>query len=133
MSTERAVRVLPADVFDYLELSALVEDGIGHATFSNRLPGTPRDYGTVTPGTFRPCCIHGHGGQTKSAGLTDVEKREIVAALTDAGIGFAANDDAVIAILAQRGVTLDTTPGFYLQRVTWDEYVAELNIVRGDA
>lgn len=108
-------KTLPADVYDYLELSALAEGGIGAGTFSRT-----KDDGT------RTCnCIHGHSF-VEYAGLAPGESGEVISALYGADITYAANDEAVERI--NKGLAA----AFDWDLVPWDLYVKELNIVRGD-
>lgn len=106
--------VLPADVYDTLELSALAEGGIGYGRFSTATVG----------GAEQPCCIIGH------AKACDYESQRtewgtIWQALLRAEIGVSFNDrlisDAIGSVAANQGV-----------RLSWDAYVKLGNIVRGD-
>lgn len=99
-------RVLPADVYDTLELSALAYDGIGAGRFC-------RDN--------TPCCVFGHAYRAVAVGL-DV----ITDALRSAGIGINNNDEAVERINKRKNKPFDT-------RVSFAEWCAELGVVRGDA
>lgn len=116
-------RTLPPDVFDYLELSAYVEKGIGGRNFS-RLERQEDWLNAIAP-----CCIWGHAGCTDAAELQHEERNAVQEALLAAGITFEVNDDAVSAINTRKGRPQIER----FARVSWEEYTAELNIVRGEA
>lgn len=111
-------RFLPADVYDFLELSALAEDGISAGKF-----------GRITTSGERCGCVHGHAGHHwgPDYDATAAETIEISNALNAAGIDYAANDAAVRAINYRKGPTQPINAP-----VTWDEFVAELGIVRAE-
>jgi hypothetical protein len=95
-------RVLPADVYDALELSALAFGGIGAGSWGEE---------------DEPCCIVGHA---VTVGIPGVEYWT-----SDAlEIGERANDAAVERINSRLGLPSRT-------RVLWADYCAELNVVRG--
>lgn len=103
--------VLPADVYDTLEFSALVHGGVGGGDW---FTGVTMEY---------PWCIHGHAAWVTEGGY----KTSLSPQLRYAGLGVDANDDAVRAINSRLGRRN------LFARVTWEEYCAALNIVRGDA
>ena len=74
-------RVLPADVYDTLEFSALVYGGIGRDLYW--------DYNDT------PCCIHGHAMMAAGSASWINSLNPIVIALRDAGIHEKLNDRAV--------------------------------------
>lgn len=115
--TTAGKRVLPADVYDFLELSALAEGGISAGKFT-RFDG--RDLAHCG-------CIHGHAGQALADDLElpCAEADEAREALLAAGIDFPENDEAVRAINCRKGIPFADDP------VTWREFVTELNVVRG--
>jgi hypothetical protein len=106
--TDEPVRVLDKDVYDTLEFSALVYGGIGARAWLDR-----KD---------TPFCIGGHADLASDAFRDDY--LTISAAL---GNGFIdANNAAVHAINRRKGrKDIDA-------RAPWEEYCAELNIVRGE-
>lgn len=106
-----AVRVLPADVFDALELSAEAFGGIG--------AGFMYHHGD----RFRPCCIHGLAEFAEAN-----EGYRLNDALFGAGIGGNDNDAAVYAINARKDPN-----GYNDTPVTFAEWASELNVVRGAA
>jgi hypothetical protein len=97
------VRVIPADVYDYLELSAEAAGGVGGWAFRD-------DQGV-------PVCIWGHAG--------DANASEVVDALSGTGISFVTNDDAVAEINAKIGVERHSA------RVPFALWAEELGVVRG--
>jgi hypothetical protein len=104
-------RVLPADVYDALELSALVYGGIGAGWYYWPPMG-------VSPGEEIPHCIFGH------ADACDGEV--IQPALMKVGIDTVVNDDAVHAV-QKRKPSMDTP------RITFKQWCKELGVVRGAA
>lgn len=106
-----ATRVLPADVYDTLELAAEAFGGVG-ANFM------------FHGGDFhRPCCAHG---------LAAFAQGGIIGPMTytlfDFGISGEANDIAVYAINARKD------PGGYNDTpVSFAAWCAELGVVRGDS
>lgn len=96
-------RVLPPDVFDALELSALVFGGIGRGQCYNY------------DGDNAPWCVHGHG---KSCGMND-EGGVWVPMLDRLGITPHRNDAA-----------LSDVPDD--ERVTFRQWCKRLNVVRAD-
>lgn len=105
--TTKPVRVLPADVYDTLEFSALVYGGIGGGWTTDR-DGTP-------------FCAIGHADHVVPSVCED---GPVVVALFGADVDGRMNDWAVAAINARRGRPL-------LGRVTFEEWAKELGIVRG--
>lgn len=97
------LRILPADVYDALELSALVYGGIGAGRF--------REANGV------PYCVLGHASDL------DVD---VHGALRDSGIGVATNDDAVYAINVRRGT------GYQDARVSFEDWRTEIGVTRGE-
>lgn len=100
-------RVLPADVYDALELSATAFGGIG------------ADHWFIDE---KPCCARGHamfvmpeGGQLTTC----------IQVLTGVGISADVNDDAVWTINERRGRSRNS-------RVPFAEWCKELNVVRGE-
>jgi hypothetical protein len=107
MSAATAKRVLPADVYDALELAALAFDGIG--------AGFMYHYNN----TDMPCCVHG----LAQFACDDMTMNN---ALFIAGIEGKDNDAAVAAINERKN------PGGYTDtNVTFEEWCAELGVVRG--
>jgi hypothetical protein len=105
--------VLPADVYDTLEFSALVFGGIG----ADRC----WDYSASGPDAddIVPVCIRGHAVCADDA-------EDIGSALDRIGIYFKENDEIVRSVNRR----LSREPN---DRVPFDEYVREGNIVRGGA
>lgn len=107
------MRVLPADVYDTLELSAHVFKGIGAPEVGEY------DGGTI----ICPICIYGH-----AAFVTDafgILRDPIARALDEVGIdGSSDSDEAVYRINARK-----RRPS--TSRVTFPEWCAELGVVRG--
>jgi hypothetical protein len=118
MTTTQQKRVLPADAYDFLELSALAYGGIGAEAWADKGFSRP----DVNQGIAAQCCLFGHA----SAGGDDPYTNEVTDALEAVGILLHENDVAVHAINARKHAGDN-------DRVSWDEYRAELNIVRGDA
>lgn len=104
-------RVLPADVYDTLELSALVYGGIGGAEMFER------DDSTV------PICLMGHAGAAQNTCWA--YDSPMWQAIHKAGVGVTANDYAVRTINTRRG-----RPPY--ARVPFKAWTKELRIVRGD-
>jgi hypothetical protein len=106
-------RVLPADVYDTLELSALAYGGIGGGRFHDKRGA--------------PYCVRGHAAAAASSSDKDWYPRggPVNEALTDAGLGLAPNDRAVHSLNARRdGAWLN-------RRVRFEDWCKELNVVRG--
>jgi hypothetical protein len=110
-------RVLPADVYDTLEFSALVFHGIGQPNVFT----DARNFGTG--GCGEPVCILGH-----AAFATDTNSgfhNRIGYALHAAGVAGRISDETVRRINARKKVS-------QYARVSWEEFTRELNIVRGN-
>ncbi len=106
-------RVLPAVVYDTLELSALAWDGIGQPNVWN----TPGDHDNG------PCCIAGHAAYATShdtAWLSPISD-----ALLRAGIGGISDSDPAVRAVNKR---LGRNPE---SRVTFAQWTNELGVVRG--
>ena len=100
-------RVLPADVYDALEFSALVEGGIGAGRYF------------VNGGKMVPYCIYGHAYELdRECGST------VLAALANAGVSVSVNDRAVHAINKRR-----RQPRY--ARVSFADWCAEMGVERG--
>jgi len=110
MTATAKPRVLPADVYDTLELSALAFGGIGRGSYFDE------DENSEPPVT--PCCIHGHG---MVAGRLNPprpwEESQVNDALWTADIGVNTNDS-----IFQPDET----------RISFEEWCKRLNVVRGD-
>lgn len=113
MKQQQPVRVLPADVYDALELSAIANGGIGRGDWA-----TPQeDFSTAAPH-----CLFGHAEY--AAGEPFMSGRgQIVDALKAAGLNIGIND----AVLYEHFGKSDRR-----SKVSWDEYVKIFNIVRGE-
>lgn len=112
MKQTQPERVLPADVFDTLELTALAFDGVGRVA----------DFDYYTGADPAPCCIHGMAYEAEPEGGAV----EIRRALYAAGIDRSTNDQAVADINFRKGQNVN-------QRVDFlTEYVPHLNITRGE-
>ncbi len=74
----RTPRMLPADVYDTLEMSAMAYEGIGRSV-----------YWTGLGNAKRPCCVYGHAGWAEPRGST------IIFALSQAGITLMGSDRAM--------------------------------------
>lgn len=101
--------VLPADVYDTLELSALAYGGVGGGWHFDSREQPPT-----------PLCAYGHAAFADALPRNDVTR-----ALGDAGIGPFGNDDAVARINERRGK-------FCYARVSFEEWCQALNVVRGE-
>lgn len=111
INTEKPVRVLPADVYDTLELSALVWGGIGADAYHD-------DRGC-------PLCVYGHAYSAVGPGETSTPASVLSAFTNSRPISTGNNDHAVHAINRRKGTHLRA-------RVTFEEWCAELNVIRGD-
>lgn len=100
------VRTLPADVYDFLELSALVYGGIGAGKFTS-------DDGV-------PHCVFGHLHAEGCGSDYD----ELYDGLSQAGIHISENDTAVRRANRRRGIQRD-------KRVPFSVWATELGVVRG--
>lgn len=119
MSTQR---VLPAKVYDALQLSALMHGGIGAF---KRVAGEPPmclDFSGPSREESVPVCYLGHLWHDGLAGFGDP---------TAHGIGIVENDAAVSRIMRRRGIELRTPDDGERNRVTFEDWCAELNVVRG--
>lgn len=106
MKRKSVKRVLPADVYDALELSALAFGGIGGGRYYKQ--GTP----------VSPYCAVGH------ASFLDTDcSREAWSAWKTGGITERVNDEAVRAINTRLGKPAHS-------RVTFKEWCKELNVTR---
>jgi hypothetical protein len=103
-------RILPADVYDTLELSALAYGGIGAGHYF--------DYGDLTR-PKAPRCAFGHAylATTTSGRAFDWAENQLTDALTMADISPQDNDAAVGAA----------------ERIPFAEWCRRLNVVRGAA
>jgi hypothetical protein len=101
-------RVLPADVYDTLEFSALVYGGIGA--------------GWTVDSAGIPLCVIGHADQAVEDDWMD---GPVVCALWCVGMSGSVNDGAVGRINERKGAPENT-------RVTFAEWCEELGIVRGE-
>lgn len=120
----RTERVLAADLYDTLELVALVYGGIGGGAFFKG------DASMSDPGA-EPCCVHGLARLAPDVHAW-LDREEIREALFSAGIGYSVNDHAVRRINYRKGE--DETANVLtsrMPRVTFAEWCAELNVVRG--
>ena len=106
--SEAKVRVLPADVYDALELSAEAFGGIGREWYTDM-----RD----------PLCAYGHAAFACDADPFDGMVTEIGRAISAAGITSTANDEAVLAIAGRHSRPTD--------RVSFADWCNELGVVRG--
>lgn len=103
------MKMIQADVYDVIELSAHVYGGIGaHSNYD---------------GAGNPNCLAGHINGATAAGLSE-EVREAVEEPFIGGLTFL-NDQAVLNINARKGVQGGA-------RVSFEEYVAERGWVRGE-
>lgn len=102
-------KVLPADVFDTLEFSALVYGGIGG--------GSTREIDGVTP-----LCAYGHG-----YAATGPDDSTIFHALANAGLSASHNDTAVQRVNARRGEQ------YSYARISFENWCKELGVVRGES
>jgi hypothetical protein len=107
----KRTRTLPPDVYDALELSAEVYGGIGQPWLYDY--NTPADL----TGQHAPCCIYGHACHVGSV--------DIIGMLEKAGATGQGSDRAVRAI--NRRKRRDEHA-----RVSFADWCAELNVVRGD-
>lgn len=107
-------RVLPADVFDALELSVLAYKGVGQPAV--------QVYDENCKG-IGPCCIYGHAIWAEDTNV--IYAGEIATALSRAGISGLESDEAIASINRRRGRDPE-------RRVSWPAYTRELNIVRGN-
>lgn len=104
MTTEmKTQRVLPADVYDALELSALIFGGVGGNNMFAK--------------DGCPLCIHGHAAFLWNGDVGD--------ALYATGITTFENDGAVQNVNRSEG-----RPPY--DRISFEEWCAALNVIRGD-
>lgn len=115
-------RVLPAAVFDALALSAAMYGGIGAAQWVEqhdhwRLGWDQRD-------EYTPRCYTGH---LFCAGFEEAREPALPdhAGTRAFGISFMDNDEAIERINTRKGVTNPAA------RVSFEEWCAELNVIRG--
>jgi hypothetical protein len=108
VNATQTVRVLPADVYDTLEFSALVYGGIGRLYWHER--------GDVYAA---PVCIRGHA-------ITADPTDEVRRVLDRAEIFCSDSDHAVGVINDRKGRDRSA-------RVAFQEWCAELGIVRGES
>lgn len=108
-------RVLPADVFDALEFSALVFGGIGAGRFTEG-----GGLMAARNGTAAPICAHGYACFLD--GWTDFG---CARALSRVSIGVPANDDAVAHLNGQRGRDSGS-------RISFADWCRELGVERGE-
>jgi hypothetical protein len=113
MPTTKPIRVLPADVYDALEFSALVFGGIGGITSYD------------PPGSDAPNCAYGHAAHVTNVRSILADTPTLVA-LRTAGIDAVFDNDSAVGRLdarkgRRRGV-----------RVTFREWCRELHVIRGD-
>ena len=118
--------VLPADVYDTLELSAHVYGGIGAGRFYEYKESM---FGNSDP--IAPMCLVGHiedvaNDDFDNAGNDAVKE---IAQIIERELGSTVltvfNDRAVETINKRKNAPDDA-------RVSWEEYCTELNIVRGN-
>ena len=123
--------VLPADVYDALELSALVHGGIGAEYFIAEAVGD-----NPPP----PLCVMGHAEFLDNAYMASAARvpvtRAVLAAfgLNEAqgyGLGpiFSANDRAVRKLVHGNADVPVLDSG---KRVTWEQWCKETGVVRGE-
>lgn len=110
-----AARVLPADVYDTLEFSALVYGGVG--------AWKRRDEKDA------PYCLFGHAAFVQVRDPGTWYGAPLATTLERCGLFVGSNDSAVVAINRRKG----RRPKDRGTRVTWREYIRETNIVRGDS
>lgn len=104
-------RVLPADVFDTLDLTSFIYKGIGAGD----------DWEFLIDHAI-PCCIHGQAVEADAGN----HMSEASAALYLAGITRDRNDQTVRAINRRKRRSINSRVDFLT------EYVPELNITRGE-
>ncbi len=104
-------RVLPADIYDTLELAAYAHGGIGAGSM-------------FYIDQYEPCCIHGLLNFATTLEIAPVDMSHPAnRAMLAAGIGVAESDEAVYKI---RDRNNHSSP------VTFKAWCRELNVVRGD-
>lgn len=109
--SEKPVRVLPADVYDTLELSAYAYGGVGGFWMW--------DY------RYAPCCILGHA----VFAVPPMKENPVVGALDRLHFSanlIAANDRAVRSVNTRKGRKRPNA------RVPFADWCAELGVVRGE-
>lgn len=109
MKTE-FTRVLSADIYDAIELSARAYGGIGAGSWDRS-----------EDGERVPFCVHGHADFI----CGDASALDVKRVLYAAGISLGANDRAVERVNIRKGVYLR-------DRISFEEWTAELNVVRGE-
>ncbi len=109
--------VLPGLVFDALHIAALANGGIGRGV----------DFMVVFDGEDNlqncPVCAHG-----LLRDMGHIVGEDLSSQLQASGVSRNVNDGAVRAICNR-----DSGPGGYARKVTFEEWCAELNVVRGEA
>lgn len=116
-------RVLPADVYDTLELSALAFGGIGAGDFWDGV--------AIDDAKNRaPCCVFGHAAFSEDppTGIYHTyfpPSTEVSIAMDESGLTVDTNDAAVQAINGRKAALWDA-------RVSFDEWCRELGVTRGD-
>ena len=121
--------VLPADVYDALELSALVHGGIGAECFT-----VYEDTDDDTPPP--PLCVVGHAEFLDNTRVGNQIQGPVVSALAAAleiesnafGPLFAENDRAVRKLVNGD----ETVQVRNNARVTWEQWCKETGVVRGE-
>lgn len=116
------VRVLPADVFDAIELEALVYGGIGAGLFFKEII---RDDGGLNEHV--PYCVWGMQSDLEETSTINIINpiTEVAIALRSVGIGTGTNDSAVTKVNARRHRPV-------LNRISFKSWAEELNVVRGE-
>lgn len=107
-------RILPADVYDTLELAALAYGGVGQGSWTT----------VGVDGEVVPVCAHGLAEFADNTAFLD-HSSPLRMALRLAGVTIEANDTTVRNWQARHKANS-------LTRMPWDEYCAALNIVRGN-
>lgn len=106
MMFKASTRVLPADVYDTLELSAFAFGGVG--------------CGWSTDEGDDPLCIIGHARHVDPGYEYCDEDNEFSVALMKAGVNMGSNDDTLLHAGVAR----------YKERVSWERYCELMNIER---
>lgn len=115
----KKIRTIPADVYDTLELSAYAHGGIGAGSAYER---EKNEWGNMDFNMDRPLCMLGHLNFVSGP---DTPFHKLLRPFFSNDITSVQNDNAVYAINERLNRPV-------YSRVSFEEWCAELNIVRGE-